>query len=288
MQIILRNDFGEFIIGRGGNAKLISIDGLGIPQKETQTVSFSGQPGQATISMRDMPRAITMSVDFSAYRDYVLRLYRLIYHEVEIIIIHSDSYRRKTKGLCINPSDIESVIYGNMYKAVFQFVCDDPYFHDLYDTEYGINTRIDKLPNLEESGAWYINLPAVATERKTDNTVINKGAVKIYPVIEVYNNTDDAVTSSEVGLKVKNNTTGSVISIERDMKPGEKITLDLPHRKIKSDIDGDITNYISDDTVLSSFYLDTGENNIEVENKNYLQETYTIIKYNNNYEAAVI
>ena len=43
MQVILKNDYGELIIGCNGKAKLINIDGLGIPQKETQTVSYSGQ-----------------------------------------------------------------------------------------------------------------------------------------------------------------------------------------------------------------------------------------------------
>ena len=41
-------------------------------------------------------------------------------------------------------------------------------------------------------------------------------------------------------------------------------------------------------TVLSEFYLEVGNNDINVENKNSLQETVTIVRFNNNYESAVI
>lgn len=287
MQVILKNDYGELIIGCNGKAKLINIDGLSIPQKETQTVSYSGQAGQTTLSVRDMPRAITLTVDFKGRQDDILRLYRMIYNKVDITILSGD-VRRKTSGLCVNPSDVENIIYHRMYKAVLQFVCDDPYFHDISETRFDINRRKDMFPNLLENGTYYVSLPAVATVRTNATGITNNGAVKVYPIIEIYNNTADEVSSTTTGLTIQNTTTGAVIEIERDMKPSEQITIDLPHRKIISSIDGNITNYISDNTVLSEFYLEVDNNDINVENKNSLQETVTIVRFNNNYESAVI
>ena len=287
MQIILKNDYGKFVIGENGDAKLLNIDGLGIPQKETQTVTYSGQAGQTTLSSRDMPRAITITADFNASPDAILKLYRIIYNSVDIIIL-SGNIRRKTTGVCLDPSDVESIIYHKMYKAVLQFICDDPYFHDITETRFDINRRADKLPNLYENGSYYISLPAVATERTNAAGIHNSGAVNVYPVIEIYNNTSAAVSSATTGLVISNSAIAMTITINRDMKPSEKITIDLPSRKIISSIDGSIINYISDDTVLSSFYLAPGNNYITVQNKNSKQDTATIVRFNNNYEAAVI
>lgn len=287
MQIILKNEYGEMKIGRNGEAKLLKINGLGLPEKETQTINFSGQPGQTTVAVRDRPRTITMSIDFYGNADAALRLYRILYHEVEITIL-SGTIRRKIKGRCISQTDIESIIFHNMYKTTVQFICDDPYFHDVFDTEISINVREDKFPNLLENGAWYINLPAVSTQRTNIAGVLNRGGVNVYPVIKIYNNTLDSTTGTSSGVEIKNNTTGAIIEIVRDMKPGENITVDLPNRTIFSSIDGSIINYISDNTVLSSFYLIPGNNNVEINNKNTLQETTSVIVYNNNYEAAII
>lgn len=287
MQIILENNYGRFIIGKNGDAKLLNISGLGIPQKEIQTVTYSGQAGQTTLSMRDMPRAITITMDFYGSQDEILKLYRMIYHNVDIIIL-SGNIRRKITGLCINQSDIESIIYHKMCKAAFQFVCDDPYFHDITETKVVLNRRTDKLPNLYENSKYYVNLPTIATERTNAAGVINNGAANVYPIIEIYNNTPDVVSDTETGLIISSNVIESKITIDRDMKPSEKITIDLPNRKIISNVDGNIINDISDDTKLSDFFLIPGNNYITVKNKNSQQDTMTIIRFNNNYEAAVI
>lgn len=287
MKVSLKNDFGEFVIGENGIAKLIGIDGIGLPQKEVQTVTYAGQAGQTTLSMRDMPRTITITVDFYGDSDTVLRLYKMIYYKVDITII-SGGIRRKISGICTNPQDVESIVYQRMYKTALQFVCDDPYFHDLFETKFGLSQRMDKFPNLFENGKYYITLPAVATERKNTTAVLNKSAVLVYPLIEIYNNTADSVTDTASGIIITNETTGAKITIDRDMKPNEKISVDLPNRNIKSSIDGDITMYISDDTVLSNFFLEVGNNEIKVENKNTKQETVSVIKFNNCYEAAVV
>ena len=287
MKVSLKNDFGEFVIGENGIAKLISIDGIGLPQKEVQTVTYAGQAGQKTLSMRDMPRTITITVDFYGDSDTVLRLYKMIYYKVDITII-SGGIRRKISGICTNPQDAESIVYQKMYKTALQFVCDDPYFHDLSETKFDLSQRTDKFPNLFENGKYYITLPAVATERRNTTAVLNKSAVLVYPIIEIYNNTADSVTDTASGIIITNETTGAKITIDRDMKPNEKISADLPNRSIKSNIDGDITMHISDDTVLSNFFLEVGNNEIKVENKNTKQETVSVIRFNNCYEAAVV
>ena len=224
MQIILKNDYGSIVIGCNGGAKLIDISGLGMVEKETQTVTYAGQPGQTTISLRDMPRTITMSIDFKGNQDEVLKLYRIVYHKVDIFIL-SGQQRRAISGICINQYDVEQIIYHKMYSAVLQFVCDDPYFHDVTETKFDLNKRTDQFPNSKENGEYYISLPAAATIRTNNLGVMNKGVIKVYPVIEIYNNTASEVSSNTIGIVATNHTIGKAITINRDMKPSENCTL---------------------------------------------------------------
>lgn len=287
MRIEIKNEYGKIVIGERGGAKLVDIAGLGAVEKEAQTVTYAGQPGQTTLSLRDMPRTITMSIDFCGDRDAVLKLYRILYGTVRLVIFSGEN-RRAINGNCINQYDVEQIIYRQMYKVTVQFVCDDPYFHDVSEVRFDLNRREDKLPNLQENGEWYVTLPTAATVRTNGSGVINKGIAAVYPIIEITNNTAEAAEGEQSGLIITNGTIGATIGIERDMKPSELITIDLPRRRIISSVDGSITKHISDDTVLSEFYLAPGGNDITVINKNEKQVISTVISFNNNYEAAVI
>ena len=63
---------------------------------------------------------------------------------------------------------------------------------------------------------------------------------------------------------------------------------DFLEDKISSNIAGNIINYISDDTVLSDFVLQLGDNRITCENLTGSGNISAIIEYTNNYAMAVI
>ena len=89
-------------------------------------------------------------------------------------------------------------------------------------------------------------------------------------------------------MVIKNETSGKSVSVKYNLKANDTVTVDLIKRKIESSISGDITNYISDDTVLGDFKLLLGENYITVESKNANDNMYAEIEYTNNYIGAVI
>ena len=68
---------------------------------------------------------------------------------------------------------------------------------------------------------------------------------------------------------------------------GELITVDLPHRKVISSVSGVITNTISDDTVMSDFFLDAGYNKITAVNRNTAERITAWLEYSPAYITAV-
>lgn len=286
MRIILTNEYGSFEMGGGGHpmARVYDIAGIGLPSKETQSVVFAGQSGRTVTDIRDVERTITIGFDFYGGVHEIEKLYKCIYHPVEIQFFTGSS-RRKISGRCVAATDIEKIIYHRWSKLVLQFVCDDPYFRDLYPEKIGIAAITDKLPNVYEDGEWYVSLPAVATERVNSRAVRNYGDTVIYPVIRLYNNKEVAATGN---ITVTNETTGKAITLEYLMSANEEVTVDIPRRTITSDVSGDITNYISDDTALGDFFLAIGENTLSAASSGETDDIIAELEFYNNYIAVVI
>ena len=289
MIIHIKNEYGSIEAGGGNHpsARVLEIRGLGLPSKETKNIVFSGQAGNTLTNVRDMERVITLKLDFYGGQREIEKIYRLIYHEAEILFCFGER-RRKIKGICVNPEEVEKIIFGTWYSIVLQFRCSNPYFNDFYNTKIPLYQRTNLLPNLYEENNWYINLPAVATERVNKSKVINYGDTIIYPVIYITNTTDRETESELFGIILQNETTGEFIKLEYNPKPSEQIIIDLPNRKIIGSNTEILTNYISDDTFLENFFLKEGENIISVENLNVNQDISTVMEYNNNYAMAVI
>ena len=248
---------------------------------------FEGQPGRATVDVRDDTRTITMAFDFYADANEVKKLYGIISQEVEMQFFVR-SYRRKIKGRLTSATDASGIIYGRWYRITLQFICDEPYFHDMTDTESGISAIVDKLPNYNESGEWYIKLPTVASERRSRTIVVNSGDIKVYPTIKLVNNKLNADAPDEFGLILTNHTTSASIRFDYNMFPDEEIVIDLAKRKITSSESGNITNSLSDDSFLYSFYLGEGENDIEFTSLNSNDNIVVTALHNNKYIGMVI
>lgn len=290
MRIALRNEFGSFEMGGGSHpsARLIEITGLGVPAKENTTIVFEGQPGQTLTESRDIERTITMSFDFYGDERTVQKLYRIIYKPVTIYFYLNNGERRKIVGHCTQSTDITKIIYHKWQSIVLQFICYDPYFHNVTNTVLKIAKPVNKLPNVNEDGRWFIELPVVATEINKTVVAINSGETILYPIIKIYSNKTENDNPEAYGIVISNETTGNSITLDYNLSVNEIITVDIPQRKIDSNINGDITNYISDNTVLSAFFLDIGENNITIDNPNPDDNMYGEIEFTNNYIAVVI
>jgi len=290
VKLIIQNKYGKFEMGGGKHsvARVINIVGLGLPTKETETITFSGEPGQLTKNVRDMSRTITLSFDFFGGQSEIEKLYKILYYPVELFFSFGDR-ERKITGRCINPEDVEKIMRQKFYKGIIQFVCDSPYFNDFENTNIAIFSRADQFPNISENGNWYVELPAIATVRTIRANVINNGEIDVYPIIHIYNTANQvALMSGFSGVIITNETTGAKIELDYSPSDGEEIIIDLALRRITSNLAGNIINYISDDTVLSDFILKTGENIISCENLSGLTSLSAIVEYTNNYAMAVV
>lgn len=296
MRLVLTNKRGTFEIGGGNHptARLLEIEGLSPPEKDLETEACEGGAGDYIKHMRDKSRTITMSFDFYGVEDDVYKLYRILAQPLEMRFFIG-SIRRKISAICINQTEIESIIYHRLNKIVLQFYCADPYFHSLSPKRYPVAKRTDLFPNVVlddgKQGISLIVRNGIATVKETTTIVKNEGDTAVYPTIEVVNNSVQNTTSGiSCSVVVKNVTTGKSMTISYNPAQGEKITFDVASRKITSDVNGNITGKITDDTFLSEMYLDFGDNEIEITatagNTEY--ELASVCYVDNNYGAVMI
>ena len=153
MEIVIQNKNGRIEIGGGShpNAGLIEIAGLGLPASEPNIIKYAGQPGYNMLGRVDMERTITMSLDFNGIPFDVMKIYRVLQEECELLFFLGGE-RRKIKGFCLNPTEVENIIYKRMYKLVLQFVCENPYFEDFTDKVISLSTRTDLFRHLLRAG----------------------------------------------------------------------------------------------------------------------------------------
>lgn len=282
MEIVIQNRNGRIEIGGGSHpsAKLLAIEGVGLPARSPETIKYSGQAGYKILNVTDMERTITMSLDFTGIPFDVMKIYDVIQEECELLFF-LDGVRRKIKGICISPPEPEKIIYQRMYKLVLQFICESPYFEDFHTNDISLSTRTDMFPTSFEGGKGYITLPAVATERTSAVSLQNKGDMDVYPVITI------TADESSDGLVISNITSGESITLNKEIAEGETLVFDVANRDITSDIDGNCLNYMSDDTILGDFKLNKGNNEVVVTNGKFNALTGNIT-YKNRYKAVVM
>ena len=284
--VIIKNKHGSISAGSLSRVKLTSVEGVGLPVKTSTSVTFANSPGAFTTSVTDSYRTITLAGDFYGDRNDVKGIYKILYDECTLQFINGTEHRQ-IKGRCLNPEDITRV-GGGIWKFVFQFKCDDPYFYDFHDNKIGVYKRTDLWPNDEdENGNAVVYLPSVATKRTNEIDVINSGDLAVYPTIIIENIGNAGAETDK--LTISNETTGESVAITHGMQSGETVIFNLGDREIVSKIDGEtteITNKITNETRLDRFLLELGMN-VGVNSKNALGLTCYII-YRNKFLSAVI
>ena len=283
---------GTAVIG-GGEHPLMNataIDGLGVPDPRHNTVEYSDTAGQYTTGSKDLARIITISGDIIGGQAEIEAFYKAIYHEGELLLTF-DLQKRKIKCRLYSADDLRRYAGCDVSGFTVQFIADNPYFSDFEQTRTYIIKKTDLFPNTEENGELYVTLPSVATTTVAETELNFISDIPVYPTIYLLNEGGSATLSDDSGVLIEIfNSDGerrAKIDLNIATSDGELITVDLPHRKVISSVSGVITNTISDDTVMSDFFLGTGYNKITAVNRNTAKRITAWLEYSPAYITAV-
>ena len=279
MQLIYKSKGGTVEMG-GGKHPLINIiemSGFGLPTKEYESVSFTSENGVTTIGEKDLPRTITITGDLLGGQNEIMKALKAFYYEGELYCDFG-RIRRKIECKCINLADIERHMNSGINSFTVQFQCDYPYFNDWNDT-------VQSLAGYKNLVTDTFTLPCVFTQMLQEGTVYNNGDKSIFPIIKITASYEPTLDNAV--LSIINHTTGAMVKINYSMQNGETVEIDLATRQITSNRNGRITNCITDDTVLSDFYLQIGENELSFKTSDGNQPLTAKIIYNKIYIMAV-
>lgn len=240
----------------GGSAphfNVTSISGFELPGMDFTEKEFAGENGSTLTGKKDTSRTLTVSGTVRGTQETIEQAYKAFYHSGELHCIFGNK-RRKILCRCSRMDDMERLGNSNLSKFVVQFKADYPYFSDINK----IVVPIYKLTNLVTDS---FELPCVFTKRETESDLFNTGDKDVYPTIIIKNSSSNSAVIK--GMQINNTVTGAFIKLDYALSAGETVTLNLDTRKIRSDINGNITNYISDDTDLSLFCLKPGRNHLQ-------------------------
>lgn len=279
MKLIYKSRGGTVTMGGGDNPliNIIEMSGFGVPSKEYTTVQFASENGVTTIGQKDMPRIITITGDLLGGQLEIMNALKSFYYEGELFCDFG-KIRRKIGCKCINLEDMERHRKSGINTFTVQFQCDYPYFKDWNDT-------VQSLASYKNLVTDSFTLPCVFTKMLQEGKIYNNGDKNIYPVIRI--TSSYAPVNENAVLSIVNHNTGAFIHINHVVQKDEVVTLNLATRQIESNISGRITMDISDDTVLSDFFIEVGENQISFSTSDTAQPLTAQIIYNKIYLMAV-
>ncbi len=285
MIIRMKNENGTFEIGGGKHvsARLQQITGLGLVSKAIQSLTYSQMPGRVITSERASERTITLKFDYYADPETVIRFFKILQKPMKLELLRN-GYYREIDCRVIAGAENNNIVYHHWEEMTLQLECSDPYFRGAVRRE-SIVSATDMLPNVFENSDWYIQLPAVATVRHQDALIMNDGDTIVYPTITVENLADTTGAKTDTITITIND---RVLKIYHHAAVDETVTFNLERRMITSSVDGDITNQISDDTVLSDMYYDEGSNVVTVTSSLTGDNLYAVSRYSPLYGMAVI
>ena len=289
MNICFSNKYGGVVFHGGNNGdgfKITEIVGLGLPGVTLNTINYAGQEGRETLSSMRTYRTITMKGDIEgANKDYEIRRAIKIFSEPVEMEISVNGRRRKCMCRC---TTFDPPFGKKHFKEfVMQLECDSPYFMDVLETKeriYGIDKHLTlKYVNYfkDENGQPTYK---VISEIVHKVAVYNSGDVKAEPIITIINT--GVTTEKTDGIKIFNETTNQKICLDYVTHEGETIVVNIPERKIYSNIEKNLINLLTDDSFLSDFYLDEGTNIISVE-VNFNEKIVSYCSFNNQYLEAM-
>lgn len=273
MEISFENELGRvrfFGGGKEGNWHITDVSGLGLCTKNAETVSYYGEDGQETVRVSLPARVITLTAEVKAQsRNERAK----ITSEAMRILAHGGVLGVKTFRErfidCYLLSASEGARDGNFRSFVFQFVCDNPYFRDVALNSVNLVKREDVL-----KGPFSIGEGIVLTKRFSGGEIKNDSDIAVRGKIKLSNLTDE-----ENSVVIENATTGKKLIFNLDEKGIYEV--DFDKRTIENESGENCIKILDDECYLSDFYIDVGENEIEVkttDNENAVSVVYEYYK----------
>ena len=268
------NAIGEVVFDRS-SWRLTAAEGFSLAAKSYTAVRYINQPGQTITSWTDNPRTITLSGDcnIGIMGEDAFSEAAGIFDRAGTLEVETDRFKRQIGARCIAFEPGEK--NGPFRKFVIQFLCDCPYFEDCDYTESVIYKRV---PQLSKDTV----LPAVFSGRVSGFNLAYTGAVFAEPVITV------SVPGGKGTVIITNGLTGGKIEVAYDGGLFSQLIIDIEGRTVTDDTGTSRLELMTDDSFFDGFFLESGDNDIEVTNSNSDTEIFATIKYRVRYKEAVI
>lgn len=253
LTIKYKNSRGELVLSGGGSEvfRVTAVEGLGVAEKECETVSYAGMDGVETVSESYPVRHITVSGDVMSENvaEKIRRGAEILCAAGYLYISDGDIRRRIFCNRTIFP-DAGRIIRGRLASFAVQFVCDNPLFEDESDTVAAVYGRTRNISEI-------FTLPRVFGETITGAKVFVNSRCGAEPILRLY----CAKTLGEAqNLTIANETAGCSLSFTHTPTAGETVTIDIRNRSAESSKAGNIIDSLTDDSFLSEFRLDYGYN----------------------------
>ena len=262
--------------------QVMQIDGLEQVAADAQIKRYSRIAGQKTLFKNPEPRTLTITGRINAGSQRRFRTDNLssVFDNTVEGTLKLNMYGKLRRIKCYP----DTVAFGevdrnNKLPFVITLTCDDPYFKDWEDIELSLFSRVDNLIDGME-------FPRVFSYLYTKGNAVNYGMVNVEPIIiiEAGTPTEDA---PETGILIENETTGKQILLNYIPVENEVITINIPERKIVSNLNSDITRYKPLQYLLSEFVFVKGGNMINFTNYDTGQPLTASAIYSNLYTEAV-
>ncbi|MBQ3038208.1 MAG: phage tail family protein [Clostridia bacterium] len=279
MELIYSNEMGTVkLFGKGSDGfSVCEIKGLDLLEKTRSIRNYIGEDGCEEENSHYPQRVISVSGDLLCQGDFASRLSNAmrIFSRKGILIVDSGLKKRQ---ITVNSSVMTlGERYGNYITFVVQFTCDYPHFNDTQS----IVTHIFKKENNLCSTSIF---PIVLSYRVAKGTLNNTGDLKSYPSFIIRKTGE---FSSSNTITVSNLTTGNSLKLEKELKIGEELTVDVKNRTITSNIDGNVIGTLNVYSSLADMWCDCGENIISVALDGEQRGIEVTMIYDNEYLEAV-
>lgn len=279
MNITFENKFGKITMAGGGQTsawKIKEITGLGIPEKSYTFNTYAGAAGQELSTVSVLARTITVNVDIDCRKPQpsMSRAARILNADGTLIVHHGTKHRTIS---CRCVSFTKNEKKTAFFEGVLQFVADNPYFHDCREQKVVISHRVDKL-------ALPFTLPAVFSTRVSEADLVVSGDAASEPVICLVGADPENTDYADNSVTIQNTVTGNFVKLNYKISCGEQVVIDIPNRTITSNMQENMFRYLSDDSFLNQFVLQSGANHV-VCTTNVRVNAYCV--YQNNYLEAM-
>jgi len=259
MRIIYKNELGAVTLCGGGEGdwRITAVHGLGLAPKAYTVVRYAGADGGDTIGEVVNVRTITVSGDVrsAAVRRRELSRAARVFNKKGVLTVISGNVRRRIdcRATRFEAEDKNAAAAP----FVLQFSADDPAFSDIEASVVPIFRR-------ENLIASPFTLPKMFSRRTTEADVINLGDMPCEPVLTIYGARQSGATlaGGDEYIAIANAANSQEIRLSTGVLAEETIAIDIPKRRITSDVRGDLMAYLDGGSYLSDFWLEPGVNHI--------------------------